>query len=99
MGDCDRRLLVNLLDVVGTFGPQEQLSIGKLAALYLGHLEKMASLVPEDKLTRISENAARQQGIRSTAEIEYAVLEADGRISFFTRDLEDQGSPEPPQAG
>jgi uncharacterized membrane protein YcaP (DUF421 family) len=43
--------------------------------------------------------AARQQGIRSTAEIEYAVLEADGRISFFTRDLEDQGSPEPPQAG
>jgi uncharacterized membrane protein YcaP (DUF421 family) len=43
--------------------------------------------------------AARQQGIRSTAEIEYAVLEADGRISFFTRDAEDQGSPEPPQAG
>lgn len=43
--------------------------------------------------------AARQQGIRSTAEIEYAVLEADGRISFFTRDAQDQGSPEPPQAG
>ena len=43
--------------------------------------------------------AARLQGIRSTAEIEYAVLEADGRISFFTRDAEDQGSPEPPQAG
>ena len=28
--------------------------------------------------------AAREQGIRRTAEIEYAVLEADGRISFFT---------------
>ena len=40
--------------------------------------------------------AARQQGIRSTAEIEYAILEADGRISFFTRDTEEQGSPEPP---
>ncbi|GAA1133162.1 DUF421 domain-containing protein [Nocardioides aquiterrae] len=43
--------------------------------------------------------AARQQGIRSTAAIEYAVLEADGRISFFTRDAGIQGSPEPPKAG
>jgi uncharacterized membrane protein YcaP (DUF421 family) len=30
--------------------------------------------------------AAREQGIRRTAEIEYAVLEADGRISFFTHE-------------
>src|SRR5512142_480455 len=29
--------------------------------------------------------AARQQGIRSLTDIELAVLEADGRISFFTR--------------
>src|SRR4051794_294090 len=28
--------------------------------------------------------AAREQGIRSTADIEYAVLEADGRVCFFT---------------
>ncbi|SFB72802.1 Protein of unknown function [Nocardioides terrae] len=28
--------------------------------------------------------AAREQGILRTAEIEYAVLEADGKISFFT---------------
>jgi len=28
--------------------------------------------------------AAREQGIKHTAEIEYAVLEADGKISFFT---------------
>ena len=27
--------------------------------------------------------AAREQGIRHTSEIEYAVLEADGKISFF----------------
>lgn len=43
--------------------------------------------------------AARLQGIRTTAEIEYAVLEADGRISFFTRQGDDQGAPEkPPQS-
>lgn len=43
--------------------------------------------------------AAREQGIRRTSEIEYAVLEADGRISFFTRDPEDAGAPEKPAGG
>ncbi len=28
--------------------------------------------------------ATREQGIRSMEEIEYAILEADGRLSFFT---------------
>ena len=40
--------------------------------------------------------AAREQGIRDTATIQYAVLEADGRISFFTRDADDEGAPEKP---
>jgi uncharacterized membrane protein YcaP (DUF421 family) len=43
--------------------------------------------------------AAREQGIRRTSEIEYAVLEADGRISFFTRDPDDAGAPEKPAGG
>lgn len=38
--------------------------------------------------------AAREEGIRTTAEIEYAVLEADGRISFFTYQDERNGAPE-----
>jgi uncharacterized membrane protein YcaP (DUF421 family) len=38
--------------------------------------------------------AAREQGIRSTGEIEYAVLEADGRLSFFTRESSEDGAPE-----
>jgi len=44
--------------------------------------------------------AAREQGIRRTAEIEFAVLEADGRISFFTyEDKESSGAAEkPPQS-
>lgn len=60
----DRRLLINLLDVVGTFGPEQQQAIGRLAALHLGHLEKVASLVPEEKITRISEAAARAAGMQ-----------------------------------
>ena len=43
--------------------------------------------------------AAREQGIRSTAEVEYAVLEADGRLSFFTRDSGSEGAPEKPPVG
>ena len=43
--------------------------------------------------------AAREQGIRRTADIEYAVLEADGRLSFFTRESESPGAPEKPPQG
>jgi len=43
--------------------------------------------------------AAREQGIRRTAEIEYAVLEADGRLAFFTHDPQTAGAPEPPPEG
>lgn len=60
----DRRLLVNLMDVVGTFGPEEQKTIGLLAYQHLSHLERLASLVPPDKITRISEAAAQAQGMQ-----------------------------------
>jgi uncharacterized membrane protein YcaP (DUF421 family) len=44
--------------------------------------------------------AAREQGIRRTSDIEYAVLEADGRISFFsTQDDGSSGASEKPDAG
>jgi uncharacterized membrane protein YcaP (DUF421 family) len=45
--------------------------------------------------------SAREQGIRHTSDIEYAVLEADGRISFFTygTDSDSAGAPEKPPAG
>ena len=44
-------------------------------------------------------SAARQQGIRHTREIEYAVLEANGKISFFTVDPQESGAPEQPSVG
>jgi uncharacterized membrane protein YcaP (DUF421 family) len=44
--------------------------------------------------------SAREQGIRSMAEIEYAVLEADGKVSFFTyQGSGASGAPEKPSAG
>jgi hypothetical protein len=58
-----RRLLINLVDVVGTFGPEQQHAIGLLAYRHLSHLQKVASLVPPDKITRVSEAAARSQGM------------------------------------
>jgi uncharacterized membrane protein YcaP (DUF421 family) len=43
--------------------------------------------------------AARQQGIRSLLEVDLAVLEADGRISFFTRSGADEGAPSAADVG
>jgi uncharacterized membrane protein YcaP (DUF421 family) len=44
--------------------------------------------------------AMREQGIRRPRDVEYAVLEADGRISFFTWETDEpSGAPEKPAAG
>ncbi len=40
--------------------------------------------------------AARQQGIRRFADIDLAVLETNGRISFFSRTSAQDGAPEEP---
>ncbi len=37
---------------------------------------------------------ARQQGIRRLADIELAILEADGKVSFFTATQESEGAPD-----
>jgi hypothetical protein len=58
-----RRLLIDLTDVVGTLGEREHKALGLLVVQYLSHLERVASLVPEDKITRISEAAARSRGM------------------------------------
>lgn len=43
--------------------------------------------------------AARQQGIRSLTDVDLAILEADGKLSFFTRQSSSSGAPEPPPIG
>lgn len=60
----DQRLLINLEDVVGTLEQQDHEALGRLAAAHLSHLRKIASLVPEDKITRVSEQAAQTLGLQ-----------------------------------
>jgi hypothetical protein len=55
-------LLVDLRDVLTVFSREEQFRIGLEAALSLAHLRKVASLVPPERITRISEKAARRNG-------------------------------------
>jgi uncharacterized membrane protein YcaP (DUF421 family) len=43
--------------------------------------------------------AAREQGIRRLTRIDLAVLEADGKISFFTEGADDSGAPSRPPVG
>jgi uncharacterized membrane protein YcaP (DUF421 family) len=38
--------------------------------------------------------AARQEGIRNLGEVDVAILENDGKISFFTRNEDSEGAPE-----
>src|SRR4051794_32822560 len=38
---------------------------------------------------------ARQQGVLKLSDIHIAVLETDGKVSFFTQDKESDGAPEP----
>lgn len=57
-----RVLLVDLREVHTVFTPQEQFQLGQEAALSLAHLRKVASVVPPERITRISEKAAQRDG-------------------------------------
>ncbi|HSI55106.1 MAG TPA: STAS/SEC14 domain-containing protein [Ramlibacter sp.] len=60
----DRRVLVDLRDVEGALNPTEQVFLGELVAQDLPHLERIASVVPADRITRNSETAAQDLGMR-----------------------------------
>ena len=60
----DKRLLINLLDVVGTMERRDHQLLGKLVAAHLAHMEKVASLVPEEKITRVSQETAMGLGMQ-----------------------------------
>lgn len=44
-------------------------------------------------------SAAREQGLQRFSDIRVAVLETNGRISFFAGDSDKSGSPDPPPVG
>jgi uncharacterized membrane protein YcaP (DUF421 family) len=43
--------------------------------------------------------SAREKGVRRLTEVDLAVLETDGKISFFTATDTDRGAPEKPSVG
>jgi len=60
----DTRLLIDLTDYVGTLDPASQRWLGELVVVHLSHLKRVASLVGEDKITRLSEQAAQERGVQ-----------------------------------
>ena len=55
--------LVDLRGVSTQYTQQEQFRIGEEAASSLSHMDRIASVVPPARITRISERAARRNGI------------------------------------
>ncbi|MBI5279789.1 MAG: STAS/SEC14 domain-containing protein [Burkholderiales bacterium] len=56
-------LLVDLRGVTTLRAFTEQFTLGEQAAQKLGHLRRIASVVPEDRITRNSERPARKAGL------------------------------------
>lgn len=60
----DSRVLVDLLGVEGDLKFTDHFQLGSQAAQLLRHLDRMASVVPADKITRTSEKVALKQGFQ-----------------------------------
>ena len=60
----DKRVLVDLLDVEGEMKFTDHFQLGTQVAQHLRHLDRLASVVPEDKITRTSEKVALKQGFQ-----------------------------------
>lgn len=58
----DRRVVVDLRDIEGELTSTEQIFLGELVAQDLAHIERMASIVPAERVTRNSERAAQELG-------------------------------------
>ena len=61
-----RRVLFDLRAVRTLTSFTEHYSVGEEAARQLQHLQRIASLVPPDRLTRASEKTARRSGLNLT---------------------------------
>lgn len=59
----DTRLLFDLLAMEGEVPFTGQIQVGEQVVLSMPHLQRIASVVPRDRLTRTSEKVARGQGV------------------------------------
>ena len=60
----DTRVLVDLLGVENEFRFTDHFQIGEEAAKHLKHLERLASIVPENQITHTSEKVAVKKGLQ-----------------------------------
>ena len=60
----DRRVLVDMRAITGGLPPAEQMFLGELVAQNLSHLDRVASVVRPEQITRNSETAARRRGFQ-----------------------------------
>jgi uncharacterized membrane protein YcaP (DUF421 family) len=93
-------LLTILLSWVNTRWPGARPTIHGIPVVIM----KCGDLLPEVlRRERLSVNdvfaAAREKGIRRLDDVELAVLEADGKISFFVGSSDESGAPERPTVG
>ena len=61
-GWSERCVLLDLREVTPLYSFTEQFTMGEEVARSLAHLGKLASLVPEGRVTRVSEKAASHRG-------------------------------------
>jgi hypothetical protein len=60
----DKRLLVDLQHLANKFRFTDHFQIGEEAARQFQHLERLASVVPAEQITRTSEKVAVKRGLR-----------------------------------
>ncbi len=59
----DSTLIIVIEGLVGFLGTPERQKVGELAAQHLKHLRKVALLVPPQKVTGVTQRAARERGL------------------------------------
>jgi hypothetical protein len=60
----DKRVMVNLLAIAESLKFTDHYSVGEQVARELGHLDRLASVVPAERRTGASEKVANAQGMR-----------------------------------
>jgi uncharacterized membrane protein YcaP (DUF421 family) len=73
--------------------------INGLAIVIVKDGEPLLEAMSQERMTLDDLYAqARQQGIRKLGDIDLAIMETDGKVSFFTKDGPESGAPEPQPA-
>jgi uncharacterized membrane protein YcaP (DUF421 family) len=82
-----------LLAYVGLRFPRTRPVLGGTPRIVVRDGEPLLDVLQSELLTLdVVSESARQQGIRSLADIELSVLETDGTFSFFTRGADERGA-------